>query len=97
MKHKIIYEPSVKVYEKVSKQVSEVVDGQERTKVVFEDVDISTDDYIKDLPRFEEYSLSNLLAAGVPLEQMNVQGLLAGNLATTLDRVEQGNHPISAV
>lgn len=85
------FESSKKVIERVSRHVSELDElGNLKTKVVYEDVDVSSEDYVKDLPKLEEYTLSNLIAAGVPLEEMNVDGLLASSTSAVLDKVELG-------
>lgn len=91
MKSKLTYEPSTKVLERKQVVVPEMDDnGNTFNRVSYKDIDVSSDDYIKDLPRLEEYTLSNLMAAGIPLEQLNPSGLLSGNLSTTLARIEQG-------
>lgn len=91
MKTKIKFESSKKVIERVSRPITEMEEnGNVNVRVRYEDVDVSSDDYVKDLPRLEEYTLSNLMSAGIPLEQLNVSGLMSGNLDTMLNQIDYG-------
>lgn len=91
MKTKIRYAASEKVYEVQQRFKTELDEhGNEITKTSYETVDVSDDAYIADIPKWEEYTLSNLLAAGIPLEQVNTEGLLSSNVSDALDKIELG-------
>lgn len=60
----------------VSHTVTEDVDGVTVERQVYVPVDLSSKEAASSIPTMEEYSLKNLLAAGVPLEQLQVSTLL---------------------
>lgn len=91
MKTKIRYAASQKVYEVQQRLKTELDErGNEITKSSFETVDVSDDAYVADIPKWEEYTLSNLIAAGIPLEQINTEGLLGSSVSDALDKIELG-------
>lgn len=47
-----------------------------QTLVISQKLDITSQDYVKNIPTPEEYSLQNLLQSGVPLEVVNTSSLL---------------------
>lgn len=99
MKTEISYEPLRRVVEKVIRPVTEMDNetGSISTRVQFDTVDVSDDDYVKDLPLWEEYTLPNLVAAGVPLEQLSVNGLLSKNLDSQLNGLEVANDSLAKI
>lgn len=64
---------STKVIEPVSRTIPEKAsDGTPCERVVYTPMDFTSKDAVKTLPTAQEYSLENLLSAGVPLEQLSV-------------------------
>ena len=51
-------------------------DGLSINRVVYKEVDPFSDEAVQALPTYEDYSLSNLIAAGVPLDTIPVGQLL---------------------
>lgn len=79
----------VPLYEKRMSVVPETdKNGNVNNRVVFTDVQVNDEDYLKDLPRKEEYTLSNLLEAGVPLNQVDVNDLMQTNLVSQLENLD---------
>lgn len=61
--------------------------GSHEIDVNFQVVDVSSPDYVKNLPTYEEYTLENMLQSGVPLEAVPVGTLLNPTNAATLERL----------
>lgn len=74
------------VFVRAEQNVSQVDEhGNVIEKVIYEKLDSTDPDNFPILPSVEEYSLSNLLNAGVPLEQIPVGSLLGS------DSIDQDN------
>lgn len=71
-----------KIFETRHKTVSQLVDGVVKNVSVLECVDVTDPDLISQLPTPEEYSLENLLANNIPLNEVNTVNMLSPDLAT---------------
>lgn len=68
---------STKVIESTAQTISETDElGIPIHRVVYLPIDYTSNDVEKSLPDAKDYTLENLLAAGVPLEQLSVSTLL---------------------
>lgn len=68
---------STKVIESTAQTISETDElGIPIHRVVYLPIDYTSDDVVKSLPDAKDYTLENLLAAGVPLDQLSVSNLL---------------------
>lgn len=75
-KRKVHYGLPSPVVVNVSQTVAEKVGDEVVERVVRVPVDLCSKEAAKSLPTLAEYSLKNLLEAGVPLEQINPSNLL---------------------
>ena len=64
----------------VVKSESVVRDGNVVDVVTTECIDVTSADYVRDIPSRDLFSLKNLLDANVPLERINVSGIFGATL-----------------
>lgn len=66
----------------VVKSESVVRDGNVVDVVTIDNIDVTCDDYVRDIPSRDLFSLKNLLDANVPLERINVSGIFGATVLT---------------
>lgn len=60
----------------IPQTVSELIDGEEKQRVVYVPVDLSSKEAEASLPKASDYTLDALQQAGIPLETLQIGNLL---------------------
>lgn len=82
----VLSQPQCKVIVPVEKIVSEVIDGVSVDRAVIVPVDIASKQAELSLPKASEYTLENLIKAGVDLKTLNPMDFFRSNDPFDVDR-----------